>query len=159
MSSIGSLRVDIPACADSGADPRRRPLAKWFAICRRDRGTTEANDGAAEEKTMRKFYGRRQLLALGLLASLSGAAAAQQTTPASAPPVFSPNANTGWVGIGIGAFIPIPGSPQPIGQDPAHRYISNDEAGVTGEQPSQRVSDIGNPNLKPWAKEVMKKEN
>jgi len=108
---------------------------------------------------MRKFYGKRQLLALGLLASLSGAAAAQQRTPASAPPVFSPNANTGWVGIGIGAFIPVPGSPQPIGQDPAHRYISNDEAGVTGEQPSQRVSDIGNPNLKPWAKEVMKKEN
>jgi hypothetical protein len=113
----------------------------------------------AEEKTMRRPYGKRQLLALGLLAGLAGTAAAQQAMAASAPPVFSPTAQTAWVGIGIGAFLPVPGSPKPIGQDPAHRYISNDESGVTGQQPTQRISDIGNPNLKQWAKEVMKKDN
>jgi len=108
---------------------------------------------------MRKPHRKRQLLALGLLVSLAGTAAAQQPLAAGAPPVFSPTAQTAWVGIGIGALLPVPGSPRPIGQDPAHRYISNDESGVTGQQPTQRISDIGNPNLKQWAKDVMKKDN
>jgi len=108
---------------------------------------------------MRKPCGKRQVLALGLLISLAGAATVPQAMAASATPVFSPTAKTAWVGIGIGAFLPVPGSPKPIGQDPAHRYISNDESGVTGQQPTQRISDIGNPNLKQWAKDVMKKDN
>ena len=108
---------------------------------------------------MRKPCRKRQLLSLGLLASLAGTAAVQQAMAASAPPLFSPTAQTAWVGIGIGALLPVPGSPKPIGQDPAHRYISNDESGVTGQQPTQRISDISNPNLKQWAKDVMKKDN
>jgi hypothetical protein len=108
---------------------------------------------------MRKSYGKRQLLALGLLVSLAGTAAVRQVSGASAPPVFSLTAQTAWVGIGIGALLPVPGSPKPIGQDPAHPYISNDESAVTGGQPTQRISDISNPNLKQWAKEVMKKDN
>jgi hypothetical protein len=112
--------------------------------------------GAAGETTMRTSC-RKSALSLGLMMSFAGAAAAQQ--PAGAPPVFSPTATTAWVGIGIGAFLPVPGSPKPVGQDPAHRYISNDESTATGKQPTQRISDIGNPNLKPWAKDVMKKDN
>jgi hypothetical protein len=77
----------------------------------------------------------------------------------SRPPVFSPNAQTAWVGIGIGAFIPVPGSPAPVGQDPTRRYISNDESTATGQQPNQRISDVGNPNLQQWAKDVMRKDN
>jgi hypothetical protein len=113
----------------------------------------------AKEETVLKSYGTRQVLSLGLLVSLAGTAAVQQAMTASAPPVFSPTAQTAWVGIGIGALLPVPGSPKPIGQDPAHRYISNDESGVTGQQPTQRISDIGNFNLKQWAKDVMKKDN
>src|ERR1700751_370686 len=108
---------------------------------------------------MRKSHRKRLILALGLLTSLAGTAAAQQAAPAGAPPVFSPNAQAAWVGIGIGAFLPVPGSPKPVGQDPAHRYVSNDESVVTHEQPTQRISDIGNPNLKQWAKDAMKKDN
>src|SRR6516225_5121749 len=108
---------------------------------------------------MRKSQTKWQILALGLLAGLASSAAAQQSVSEGAPPNFSPTARTAWVGIGIGAFLPVPGSPKPIGQDPAHRYISNDESRVTGEQPTQRISDIGNPNLKQWAKDVMKKDN
>src|SRR6516225_10322006 len=108
---------------------------------------------------MRKSQTKWQILALGLLAGLASSAAAQQSVSEGAPPVFSPTARTAWVGIGIGAFLPVPGSPRPIGQDPAHRYISNDESGVTGQQPTQRISDVGNPNLKQWAKDVMKKDN
>jgi hypothetical protein len=108
---------------------------------------------------MLKYCRKCPMLSLGLLASLAGTAAVQQAMAASALPNFSPTAQTAWVGIGIGAFLPVPGSPRPIGQDPAHRYISNDESGVTGQQPTQRISDIGNPNLKQWAKDVMKKDN
>jgi hypothetical protein len=108
---------------------------------------------------MLKSYGKRQVLSLGLSAVLSGMAGVQHAIAASPTPDFSPTAQTAWVGIGIGALLPVPGSPKPIGQDPAHRYISNDEAGVTGQQPTQRISDIGNPNLKQWAKDVMKKDN
>jgi hypothetical protein len=99
------------------------------------------------------------MLSLGLLASLAGTAAVQQAMAASALPNFSPTGQTAWVGIGIGALLPVPGSPKPIGQDPAHRYISNDETTVTKEQPTQRISDISNPNLKQWAKDLMKKDN
>ena len=108
---------------------------------------------------MRKFHEFRQILALGLLASLAGTAAVQRAVATDAPPVFSPTAQTAWVGIGIGALLPVPGSPKPIMQDPAYRYISNDESGVTGEQPTQRIGDISNPNLKQWAKDVMKRDN
>ena len=105
---------------------------------------------------MRKTYRKRQILWLGLLASLGGTAAVHEAMAASSPPVFSPTAQTGWVGIGIGALLPVPGSLVPVGQDPAHRYVPN---GTPGQQPTQRISDIGNPNLKQWAKDVMKKDN
>jgi len=105
---------------------------------------------------MRNSYRRRQILSLGLLASLAGTAAAQQAMAASAPPVFSPTAQTAWVGIGIGALLPVPGSPKPVAQDPAYPYVPN---GTPGKQPTQRISDISNPNLKQWAKDVMKKDN
>ena len=96
------------------------------------------------------------MLLLGLLAGLAGTAVVQQAVAASAPPVFSLTAETAWVGIGIGAFAPVPGSPSPIGQDPAHRYIPN---GTPNEQPTHRISDVSNPNLKQGAKDVMKKDN
>jgi hypothetical protein len=105
---------------------------------------------------MRKSYRKRQMLSLGLLASLAGTAAAQPSIAAGAPPDFSPTAQTAWVGIGIGALLPVPGSPKPVMQDPAYRYVPN---GTPGQQPTQRISDISNPNLKQWAKDVMKKDN
>ena len=108
---------------------------------------------------MSKSHEKRQIISLGLVATLAGTTAAQPAMAASAPPVFSPTAQTAWVGIGIGAFLPVPGSPKPIGQDPAHPYISNDESRITGQQPTQRIGDISNPNLKQWAKDVMKKDN
>ncbi len=108
---------------------------------------------------MPKTFGNRHMLARGLLAGLAGTAAVHQAVAADAPPNFSPNARTAWVGIGIGAFLPVAGSPKPTTQDPAHRYISNDESGVNGKQPTQRIGDISNPNLKQWAKDVMKKDN
>ena len=91
---------------------------------------------------MPKSNRKGQILLLGLSVSLAGTAAVKQAMAASVPPVFSPTAQTAWVGIGIGALLPVPGSPKPIGQDPAHPYISNDKSRVTGQQPTQRISDI-----------------
>ena len=60
-----------------------------------------------------------------------------------------------WNGIGGGELLPVPGSPRPVTQDPAYRFVPNN----TGEQPTYRIGDISNPNLKQWAKDVMKKDN
>ncbi len=50
---------------------------------------------------MSKSHRKRQILSLGLLATLAGTAAVQYAMAASAQPVFSPTAQTAWVGIGI----------------------------------------------------------
>jgi hypothetical protein len=44
-------------------------------------------------------------------------------------------------------------------QDPALPYVSNDEFRVTGRQPTQRVADLNNPILQPWARDVLRKHN
>jgi hypothetical protein len=108
---------------------------------------------------MNKSHKKMPILSLGLVATLAGTAAVQPVLADSAPPIFSSSARTAWVGIGIGALLPVAGSPKPIGQDPAHPYISNDESRITGQQPTQRIGDISNPNLKQWAKDAMKKDN
>src|SRR5438270_5875103 len=105
---------------------------------------------------MRRSDGKRPIVLLTLLVSFAGLASVQQAVAASAPSDFSPTGDTAWVGIGIGALLPVPGSPKPVGQDPAYPYIPN---GTPGKQPTQRISDISNPNLKQWAKDVMKKDN
>src|SRR5205823_13882873 len=94
----------------------------------------------------------RHSLAAGLLAGLVCAGA----TPALAqgsPPEFSAN-NVGWVSVG-GEWIPLPGSPPPVKQDPAHRYVPNN----VGGQPTFRIADINNPNLTQFAKDSLKKTN
>ncbi len=90
------------------------------------------------------------------LADAADVAAVEHAMAASAPPDFTPTADTAWVGIGTGAFAPVPGWPAPVGQDPNHRYVPN---GTPNEQPTHRISDVSNPNLKQWAKDVMKKDN
>jgi hypothetical protein len=85
-----------------------------------------------------------------ILATLGLSAAA----PSESPPDFSSN-QTAWAG-GIGVdFIPVPGSPSPMRQDAAHPFVPNG----TGKQPTYRVADLSNPNLKQWAKDIMKKDN
>jgi hypothetical protein len=69
------------------------------------------------------------------------------------PPDFSAN-NAGWVSMG-GEWTPLPDSPPPVRQDPAHRYMPNN----VGEQPTFRIADINNPNLTQFAKDSLKAEN
>jgi hypothetical protein len=51
--------------------------------------------------------------------------------------------------------VPVPGGPSPTRNDPAQPHVGNG----TGAQPTVRVADLANPNIKPWAKEVTKREN
>ena len=93
------------------------------------------------------------LLGLTMSMALIVPAFAQQK---AAPPDFSSN-QTGWVGFnGNGPFFEaIPGTVPPLVQDPAHPFVGNG----LGRQPTYRIADLTNANLKPWVKERMKKDN
>jgi hypothetical protein len=86
-----------------------------------------------------------------ICAAASFEAAAQQE---SSPPDFSSD-QTGWQINNGGEFIAVPGSPAPLRQDPAHPFVPNG----TGKQPTYRIADLSNPNLKQRAKDIMKKDN
>ena len=75
---------------------------------------------------------------------LAAAAGAQNATP---PDFWVGDA--GWVHNLNATFPPVEGSPSPVVQDPAHPFRAN----------TWRISDLCNPNLKPWVKEAMKKDN
>ncbi len=90
-----------------------------------------------------------------VLAGLVGTASAQ--VPVQSPPNLGAN---GWLNQGTfggGGLLPVPGSPPVLfTQDPAHPFVPNG----TGRQPFYRVADLAsNPNVKQWAKDVMKKDN
>jgi len=112
---------------------------------------------------MSSFTLRVRLLAGSILADLTvGLLAAAPSTPAvaqekAAPPDFSWNDQVGWVGAaGNGpGFTAVPGRVPPVSNDPAHPFVPN---GV-GRQPTYRIADLSNPNLKPWVKAHMKKDN
>ena len=89
---------------------------------------------------------------IGLTASASTAPVAAQ----SAHPDFS---FTGWLNEATfegGELIPVEGSPPLFKQDPAHPFVGNNRSA----QPTYRIADLAsNPNVKQWAKDVMKKDN
>jgi hypothetical protein len=69
------------------------------------------------------------------------------------PPDFSSN-QVAWIAVG-NDFIPAPEGPRPVTYDPAHPYVPNNARA----QPTYRIADLTHPNLKPWVKEHMKKDN
>ena len=104
---------------------------------------------------MSSFRSRVRLLAGSILAGLALAASAAEPQEAP-PPDFSSNL-AGWVGLnGAGPFFEaVPGRlPGPVVNDPAHPFVPNG----TGQQPTFRIADLSNPNLKPWVKEQMQKD-
>jgi hypothetical protein len=106
---------------------------------------------------MSSFVWRKRAQAGGILFALIGATpiASSGAQPKAAPPDFSSNF-VGWVGLnGAGPFFePVPGRLPPVVSDPAHPFVPNG----TNAQPSFRIADLSDPNLKPWVKERMKKD-
>ena len=97
----------------------------------------------------------RVALTISAAAAIATPAGAQAPAPV---PDFSANQASWSQGNGVN-FIAVPGSPSPIVNDPAHPHINNAEARRLGVQPTYRIADLTNPNLKPWARDVMKKDN
>jgi hypothetical protein len=99
-----------------------------------------------------------RVFAAGVLAGLIGTAPITPTSAQqkAAPPDFSSN-QVAWVGVNGGGpgFAPVPGHVPPVTSDPAHPFVPNG----SGRQPTYRIADLTNPNLKPWVKEHMKKDN
>src|SRR6266581_7721609 len=106
---------------------------------------------------MSSFRWKAKNLAGSALFALAAAApiASSMAQPKASPPDFSSN-GAGWVGLnGAGPFFePVPGRLAPIVSDPAHPFVPNG----TNAQPSFRIADLSNPNLKSWVKERMKKD-
>ena len=98
---------------------------------------------------MTRIASRFPLLAVGTLALVSALAA-----PATAQSNYAPSFQSGpggWTHPFGGEFPPVQGSAIPVRQDPGHPFVNPVE--------SFRFGDISNPNLKQWAKDVMKKDN
>jgi hypothetical protein len=97
---------------------------------------------------------RRALIAGGAFAAMITAALSVAAQPATAPPDLQSN-QSAWLHPPGGEFPAVPGSPMPMRQDPAHPFVGNN----TGRQPTYRLGDISNPNLKQWVRDAMKKDN
>src|SRR5258708_18797370 len=103
---------------------------------------------------MSRRFSRGGFFAGGVLggfvcAALTPQVAAQQK---ASPPDFSLN-QVGWVTTG--EITGVAGGPPIQRQDPGHAYVPNN----IRRQPTYRIADLSNPNLKPWGKERMKKDN
>ena len=88
-------------------------------------------------------------------ASASTAPSSAQIGAQSSPPDFS---GSGWVNEGTfngGGLVAIPGQPY-FKQDSRYPHVPNNR----GQQPTYWIADLtSNPNVKLWAKEVMRKDN
>ncbi|HEY4264176.1 MAG TPA: hypothetical protein VGM72_02580 [Micropepsaceae bacterium] len=85
-------------------------------------------------------------------ALLCAAAALLPARAADAIPDFMAD-GMGWASAG--GLTAVPGSPSPVVQDPAVKYVPNN----VGGQPTWRVGDVNNPNLTQFAKDGLRKAN
>ena len=97
--------------------------------------------------------------ARGPVAAAVAALVATTVPAAAAEPMAVPDFSSnlaGWVGLNGGGpfYEPVPGRVPPVTSDPAHPFIPNG----TAKQPTFRIADLSNPNLKPWVKERMRKD-
>jgi hypothetical protein len=108
---------------------------------------------------MSAFNSIAKMLVASIVTGLAHTAMTEdvQAQEKPAPPDLSSN-QTGWLTFETD-FKAIPGGRSPVWNDPAHPHVSNPEAARTGKQPSYFIADLDNPNLKPWVKERMKKDN
>ena len=98
-----------------------------------------------------------QRIAVGFVALLICMAASNAPGAPVTIPDFS-RGGLGWTnGLAQADLTPVPGSPSPIRPDPAHPLVLN-AAILEGKQPTFRIGDLSNPNVKQWAKDIMKKD-
>jgi hypothetical protein len=110
---------------------------------------------SAFEPTPKEFVMSKAFFMCGVtLIALSGIAAGAWAQGSSVPNLAS--TAYGFQLTGGTDFHPVEGAAVgPITFDPEHPHVGNNEGG----QPTERVADLSNPNLKPFAVEVMKTHN
>jgi hypothetical protein len=108
---------------------------------------------------MPNFDSRNAFVAAGILSGLGlmAAGGTHAAEPGGLAPDLSSN-DAAWVLANLD-YIAVPSGPSPTRNDPGHPYVTNNSFRTTGAQPTFRVADLTNPNIKPWAKEIMKREN
>lgn len=94
---------------------------------------------------MRQMARGSSVLAFGMVALMSGAAAQN-----ASPPNFAPENTTAWI-ASAQEFLPPLSGPGPVTADPAHKPVPG--------RPQFRVADLSNPILQPWAREALRKAN
>jgi hypothetical protein len=84
----------------------------------------------------------------------------------TAIPNFMPDSSTGWISgvpdseTPIGdEFIQPPSGPGPVTYDRAYPLIDNRKSRQSGKSATNRVADLSNPILQPWAREELRKVN
>ena len=98
----------------------------------------------------RSVFTRSMVLASTAIVALSAGASAQS----GAAPDFGSADGSSWIAMNQD-FLDAPSGAKPVRNDPAHPFVPNGR----GAQPTFRVADLTNPNLKPWAVEQMKRAN
>ena len=99
---------------------------------------------------------RNAITAATLSACISSAYAAEPAFWSA--PDFSTSIIS-WQGPNGLEFLPVPGSPPAVTAHPDHPYINNAVYRRTGQQPTFHISDLSNPNLMQWAKDIMHADN
>jgi hypothetical protein len=100
------------------------------------------------------MFKMRLLCGAALIASIAAGIAVGAPAPDNAIPNFS-FIDSGWLLNGGVDFRPVPGKVPPVSFDPAYpQRGTGNQRGVM-----ERMSDAENANLKPWAKELMRKYN
>jgi hypothetical protein len=87
---------------------------------------------------------------------LLGAAQPVSAADQGAIPDFSQGNTAGWVSGGAD-LEPPPSGPGPVGFDPAHPHVGNNDR--QGRQPTPRIGDVNAPILQPWAAAMVRKAN
>src|SRR5260370_3803407 len=100
----------------------------------------------------------KSTLAGALIGLLCAGTALWRALAAEGAPVPNFSAS-GWDGNGENEFTPPKSGPGPVTSDPVHPYVSNYVAARTGAKPNWGVAALGNPILKPWVVEALKKAN
>jgi hypothetical protein len=95
---------------------------------------------------------RKSVPIAGLLLSCAAFFPAHAADGAGQPDLQSDGVS--WIAINQDLLDP-PNGAGPVKSDPAHPFVPNGR----GAQPTYRIADLTNPNLKQWAKDAMKKDN
>jgi hypothetical protein len=105
------------------------------------------------------YYPARVRAAFAVFAIAATASPAPGVAATSkAVPDFSQGNTAGWVSVGAD-WLPPASGPGPVGFDPAHPFVSNQDAIRTGRSVTPRIADPNSPILLHWTRDSVTRAN